>query len=141
MMGEVLCLIDLNSFFFFFYRSEFTLFPFSLFVLVKKEEKKSLKLFRMTEEGEIPPLRSQGGCLTSILCVSLNEAFQHRDAVTSCTARKHCRIAPYRSLILNVPVFSQLLKVCMLDDLYSLRRKVHFFLLLLPPPPRVTSSF
>lgn len=38
---------------------------------------------------------------------------KHRDAVTSCTSRKHCRIAPYRSLILNVPVFSQLLKfVC-----------------------------
>lgn len=40
----------------------------------------------------------------------------------SCTAWKHCRIAPYRSLILNVPVFSHLLKfVCRIFTLWDVK--------------------
>lgn len=112
MMGEVLCLIDLNSFFFFL---QIWVYSVSFFFVCSCEErgKKITEIIQNDRRRRDPPPSFTGGCLTSILCVSLNEAFQHRDAVTSCTARKHCRIAPYRSLILNVPVFSQLLKfVC-----------------------------
>lgn len=80
-----------------------------LFILVRKE-KKITEIIQ--NNGQKRPFIHKG-LLDQHIVRPLNEAFQHRDAVTSCTSRKHCRIAPYRSLILNVPVFSQLLKVCM----------------------------
>lgn len=92
---------------------------FPLLVCPCEEDKTNKKHLKIMERRN-PSFT--GDRLTSISYVPLNEAFQHRDAEPSCTSRKHCRIAPYRSLILNVPVFSHLLKfVCRIFTLWDVK--------------------
>lgn len=62
---------------------------------------KPLKAFRMMERRRRgrrrEPSHTEGGAAQPAYIgyvPPLNEALQHRDAVTSCTSRKHCRIAP-----------------------------------------------
>lgn len=77
-----------------------------------KENKKKTIIEIIQITGKTKPSIHKG-LLDLHIVPLLDEAFQHRDAVTACTSKKHCRIAPYRALILNVPAFPQLLKfVC-----------------------------
>lgn len=85
-----------------------------LFVLVRKENRNNY-LNNSEWWGKKRSPSFTKGAAWPAYCTSpeWNISAQRCHDLLSCTSRKHCRIAPYRSLILNVPVFSQLLKfVC-----------------------------